>query len=202
MIRVAGDLVLAFAIGSLPFGLWIGRAARGVDVRAHGSGNIGATNVLRVAGVGWGLLALALDIAKGWCAVAILPRVLGFEGGLVPVGSALAATCGHVFSPLVGWRGGKGVATFIGAAFGLAPLAALVAAGAFAVTLAIGRIVSVGSIVMAIAFPLAALALGPAPSRVPVAAAGAALAALIVWRHRANLSRLARGEEARLGRRT
>jgi len=200
MIRAAAYLALAFAAGSLPFGLWIGRWARGVDVRAHGSGNIGATNVLRVAGVGWGLLALALDIAKGWAAVALLPHAFGL-GGLAPVAGALAATCGHVFSPLVGWRGGKGVATFIGAALGLAPAAAAVAAGGFAITLAACRYVSVGSIVMALIFPPAALLLAPAGSRAPVAGAGVALAALVVWRHRANLRRLARGEETKLGRR-
>jgi acyl phosphate:glycerol-3-phosphate acyltransferase len=200
MIRAAVYLALAFAAGSLPFGLWIGRWARGVDVRAHGSGNIGATNVARVAGVGWGLLALALDIAKGWAAVAILPRALGL-GGLAPVGGALAATCGHVFSPFVGWRGGKGVATFIGAALGLAPAAAALAAGGFAVTVAACRYVSAGSIVMALLFPPAALLLAPPDTRAPVAGAGVALAALVVWRHRANLRRLARGEETKLGRR-
>jgi acyl phosphate:glycerol-3-phosphate acyltransferase len=205
MIRAAAYLVLAFLAGSLPFGLWIGRWARGVDVRAHGSGNIGATNVLRVAGVGWGLLALALDVAKGWLAVALLPRALGLgsvgEGSWAPVAGALAATCGHIFSPLVGWRGGKGVATFLGAAFALAPAAAAIALAGFFLTLAISRFVSAGSIVMALLFPLAALRFAPAGVRPPVAVAGAAIAALIVWRHRANLARLARGEEPKLGRR-
>jgi glycerol-3-phosphate acyltransferase PlsY len=198
-------LLLAFLAGSLPFGLWIARLARGVDVRAHGSGNIGATNVLRVAGIGWGILALALDIAKGWVAVALLPAALGLagvgEGGRWPVAGAVVATGGHVFSPWVGFRGGKGVATFIGAALALSPAAAWIAIAGFVVAVALGRYVSVGSIVMAALFPLAVLVVVRTPQRAPIALAGAALAILIAWRHRANWARLARGEESKLGRR-
>jgi glycerol-3-phosphate acyltransferase PlsY len=205
MIRPATYLLLAFLAGSLPFGLWIARIARGVDVRAHGSGNIGATNVLRVAGTGWGILALALDVAKGWVAVALLPGAVGLagmgDGGGWPVAGAVAATVGHVFSPWVGFRGGKGVATFIGAALALCPGAAGIAVAGFLIAVAAGRYVSVGSIVMAATFPLAALVVARGPLRVPIAIAGAALAVLIGWRHRANWARLARGEESKLGRR-
>jgi glycerol-3-phosphate acyltransferase PlsY len=204
MIRPALYLFAAFLAGSLPFGLWIGRLARGVDVRTQGSGNIGATNVLRVAGLGWGVLALLLDIAKGWAGVMLLPAALGLEGvrsgGGWPVVGALCATGGHIFSPWVGFRGGKGVATFIGAAFALAPGPAAVAVAGFLATVGVWRYVSVGSIVMAGLFPLAALILGPPALRTAIAAVGAGLAVLITWRHRANWVRLARGEEPRLGR--
>jgi len=204
VIRVAAYLLLAFLGGALPFGLWIGRMARGVDVRTHGSGNIGATNVMRVAGVGWGLLALALDVAKGWVCVGLLPDPLGVgrvgQGSVWPLFGALAVTGGHVFSPWVGFKGGKGVATFLGAALALAPIAALIAMAGFLVTLAACRYVSVGSGVMATVFPLAELLVGPDAVRGRVALVGVALAVLIAWRHRANWVRLARGEELKLGR--
>ena len=197
-------LSATFLAGSLPFGPWIGRLARGVDVRTQGSGNIGATNVLRVAGVGWGLLALMLDITKGWAAVMLLPAALGLEGvrsgGGWPVAGALCATGGHIFSPWVDFRGGKGVATFIGAAFALAPGPAAVAVAGFLATVGVWRYVSVGSMVMAGLFPLATLVMGPPALKAPIAAVGAALAVLIAWRHRANWQRLARGEESKLGR--
>jgi glycerol-3-phosphate acyltransferase PlsY len=203
MIRPAAYLVLAFLAGSLPFGLWIGRWGRGVDVRAHGSGNIGATNVLRVAGPVWGVLALVLDIGKGWVAVGPGAGLLGLApagaGGIWPALGALAVTGGHVFSPWLGFRGGKGVATFVGAAAALALAPTLVAVGAFALALAGWRYVSLASLAMAAAFPVAALWLAPPVARGPVAAVGALLALLIAWRHAANLARLRRGAEPRLG---
>ena len=205
MIRPVAYLVLAFLAGSLPFGLWIARLARGVDVRAQGSGNIGATNVLRVAGTGWGILALALDVAKGWVAVALLPAALGLagvgEGGRWPVAGAVVATGGHIFSPWIGFRGGKGVATFIGAALALSPAAAGIAVAGFLIAVAAWRYVSLGSLVMTMLFPLAVLLVTRTSLRAPIAIAGAALAILIAWRHQANWARLARGEESKLGRR-
>ena len=97
MIRPLAYLLLAFLAGSLPFGLWIARIARGVDVRAHGSGNIGATNVLRVAGTGWGILALALDVAKGWLAVALFPAALDRQAQASLVQTVLAAVADAPF---------------------------------------------------------------------------------------------------------
>jgi len=205
MIQPIAYLLAAFLLGSLPFGLWITRLVRGVDVREHGSGNIGATNVRRVAGTGWGIVALALDVAKGWVAVALLPGALGLAGagagGRWPVAGAVAATAGHVFSPWLGFRGGKGVATFIGAAGALCPPAAGIAIAAFVLALAAWRYVSLGSMIMVMVYPLAVLAVLRTPLRTPAAIAGAVLAILIAWRHRANWKRLARGEESKLGRR-
>lgn len=205
MTRGGAYLLLAFLAGSLPFGLWIGRLVRGVDVREHGSGNIGATNVRRVAGTGWGIVTLALDVAKGWLAVALLPAALGLPGpgagGTWPVAGAVAATAGHVFSPWVGFRGGKGVATFIGAAGALCLPAAAIAIAGFLVAIAAWGYVSLASAIMVMLYPLAVLVVLWTPLRAPAAVAGAGLALLILWRHRANWERLTRGEEPKLGRR-
>jgi len=192
----------AFLLGALPFALWVGRAARGIDVRRHGSGNLGATNVLRVLGPGWGLLTLALDVGKGWAAVALAPGWLGLPaasaGGAWPLAGCAAAVLGHMFTPLAGFRGGKGVAATLGGFIGLAPLAALAGAAGFVLTVAAWRYVSLGSLVMALILPAAAAWLGPPPPvRWAVVGLGAALAVLVAWRHRANWARIARGTESR-----
>jgi glycerol-3-phosphate acyltransferase PlsY len=202
VLPVALYLLAAFLLGSLPFALWIGRAVRGIDVRRHGSGNMGATNVLRLLGPGWGVATLALDVAKGWTAVALAPRWLGVPavtaGGAWPLAGCVAAVLGHVISPLAGFRGGKGVAAALGGFIALAPVAALVAVAGFVAAVAASRYVSLGSLVMALAFPLAAAWLGPpAPLRWAVVTLGAALALLVAWRHRANWVRIAGGTESR-----
>jgi acyl phosphate:glycerol-3-phosphate acyltransferase len=204
---VALYLLVAFLLGALPFALWVGRLARGIDVREHGSGNMGATNVLRVLGPGWGVATLVLDVAKGWTAVALAPRCLGLPavsaGGAWPLAGCVAAVLGHMFTPLAGFRGGKGVAAALGGFIALAPLAALIGVAGFVATVALSRFVSLGSLVMAIAFPLAAVWLGPpAPLRWAVVALGAALAALVTWRHRANWARIANGTESHFRWRT
>jgi glycerol-3-phosphate acyltransferase PlsY len=197
-------LVFSFLLGAIPFGLVLGRLARGVDVREHGSGNLGATNVLRVAGPGWGLLALALDTAKGALPVALLPGWLGLThggaGGVSPAAAAIAAVCGHIFTPFGRFRGGKGVATALGGCIALDPVAAAIGAGAFVVTVFVWRHVSVGSMIMVTVFPLAILVRRAVDPLVPAVAAGLLIALLVAWRHRANWARLARGEEPRIGR--
>ncbi len=194
--------LLGFALGSLPFGLWIGKAARGLDVRDHGSGNLGATNVLRTLGPGWGLLTLALDIAKGWAAVAVAPGWLGMDavgtGSLGPLVGAVAAVLGHMVTPLAGFHGGKGVATSLGAFLALSPVAALLGMAGFILTVTWRRYVSMASMIMAIVFPLAATFWGPPrPLRLGVIAVGCLLAGLVAWRHRANWKRIAAGTEPR-----
>lgn len=192
------SLVLAFALGGIPFSHLIARA-RGVDLRAVGSGNVGATNLARALGYGAGALGLILDAAKGGVAVLLVRRLLGDEAA--PVNQALAgalAVAGHVFSPWLRFRGGKGVATGAGAFAVLAPLATLWALASFAVALAISRMVSLASVLAALTLPVAAHFLG---ARRPVTAAAAAVAALVILRHRDNLVRLVRGTEHRLGAR-
>lgn len=198
----AALLVLAaYLAGSLPFALWMGRL-RGVDLRRHGSGNLGATNALRVLGPAWGLLTLLLDVGKGYLAVAVLPTLLGLGsaggGSLWPLAAALAAVLGHIFSPWLRFRGGKGVATTLGAFFALSPWAALASVVAFILTVWIWRFVSVGSQVLAVTFTAATAAWGPPwPLRGYVLGLGVLLCLLIAWRHRANWARVAAGTESR-----
>ena len=191
---------IGYLAGALAWGLWLGRWLRGIDVREHGSRNLGATNVYRVLGPALGITTLLLDVAKGalptWL-VPKLPFMDGFPGGAewcaVTVG--LAAVAGHVWTCFAGFRGGKGVATTAGVLLALAPAAFAVFLAVFVVTLALTRFVSLGSVLGSIAF-VVALALGVG-FRSPVFALGTLLAALVIARHRENLRRLARGEERR-----
>ena len=202
--RLAGQVLAAAAIGylsgALPFGLWLGRWMRGIDVRDHGSRNLGATNVYRVLGPRLGLATLLLDVLKGalpvWL-VPALPAMDAFPGGrewcAVTVG--LAAVAGHVWTCFAGFKGGKGVATSAGVLLALAPAAFGVFVLVFAATLALTRYVSLGSVLGSVAF-VVALGIGLG-TRNPVFMLGALLATLVIVRHRQNLQRLARGEERR-----
>ncbi len=193
----------AFALGSLPWGLWMGRWLRGVDVRRHGSGNLGATNVYRVLGRGPGLLVLLLDGLKGAAAVAVAGWIFSaFDAPEAAIRWAgllgmIAVLLGHAFSPFASFRGGKGVAAAAGAWLALAPQATGIALCAFAVIFAGTRIVSAGSLGAAIVLPVAVFfGAGPGPGASDPRfwfACGTAL--LIVIRHRSNLSRLLRREE-------
>jgi glycerol-3-phosphate acyltransferase PlsY len=189
-----GALVLAaaFALGSIPTGLWMGKA-HGIDLRQVGSRNLGATNVYRTLGPRAGLFVLAIDMLKGVAAVLLARRFT--PGGFFPVAAAGLAVLGHILSPLAGFRGGKGVATGGGAMLGLAPSAGLIALLVFAVTVALTRFVSLGSILAALALPAAVwLTARDVPGLLWVAVA---LSALVVARHRTNLARLLRGTEPR-----
>lgn len=195
-------VLIGFLSGSLAWGLWLGRALRGIDVREHGSRNLGATNVYRVLGPGLGVATLLLDILKGAVPVWIVPRLAlaaSFPGGSewCAVTAGLAAVLGHVFTPFAGFRGGKGVATTVGVLLALSPPAFLVFVLVFFATLAITRYVSLGSTLGAIAFCVSLGWLAPGGWRSPVFAVGLALAVLVVVRHRENYRRLARGEERR-----
>ena len=202
-------LVAAYFVGSIPFSLLIGRWVGGIDLRQHGSRNVGATNVARTLGLKWGLLALALDALKGLTPVLFFPELfLGAEQSLLGhlrVGCGLAAICGHMFPCWLGFRGGKGVATALGVVAVLAPWATLAAFCAFAVTFAASRIVSLSSILASLAFPIAEFALlrGDAFSSAnwSLSVFSLAVPALIIFRHRSNLVRLTRGEEPRFQRR-
>jgi acyl phosphate:glycerol-3-phosphate acyltransferase len=194
-------VALAYASGSLPWGLWVGRMARGVDIRTVGSGNLGATNVYRTLGPALGILTLLLDVAKGALPVWLLPHTalgVAFPGGpdWCRVAVGLAAVAGHVWTFLAGFRGGKGVATTVGVLLALAPLAFGVFVLAFVVVVAVTRYISLGSTLGAVAFAIA-LAYGAHGLADPRVILGVALALLVIARHRENFRRLAQGTERR-----
>lgn len=195
--------LLSYLSGSIPFGLLIGKTVKGIDLREHGSGNIGATNAGRVLGAKWGLICLALDAMKGFLPVAYLSTlILGGEASGGPqVLSAVATIVGHMFPCWLGFRGGKGVATSLGVAAVLSPYGLLTAIVTFAATFGIWRIVSLSSMCAAIAFGSCQLVmLSPNPfkaSTLGQAIFAIAVPLLIIIQHRSNLRRLIKGEEPR-----
>ncbi len=190
----------AFLAGSVPFGLVLVKLAGKGDVRAHGSGNIGATNVSRVGGKALGIVTLLLDIAKGWLPVWLAARFgLGFLGvSLV----ALFAVAGHIFTPWLRFKGGKGVATALGAALGFLPIAVLPSLGLFVLVLLATRYVSLGSVLAAALMPVSmVLFLSRDPARevpLPAHAAWGAIFLLVILKHHDNIRRLWKGIESPL----
>jgi glycerol-3-phosphate acyltransferase PlsY len=186
--------IVAYLIGCIPFAALAARA-KGVDLRVHGSGNLGATNAIRVLGPAVGIPVLLADVAKGWCAAAIVPRIAGPPHMETAILCAAAAVAGHVFPVTLGLRGGKGVATAAGALFALAPGAIGIAAAAFVAVLLGTRYVSLASITASAAL---AIALWVEGAPLVLRVAGSAIALLVITRHRANVTRLARGTEPRV----
>jgi len=193
--------VAGYLLGSIPFGYLIVRVAGGGDVRAAGSGNIGATNVNRVAGKGAGLATLLLDVAKGYLAVWLAARVSGGDVGWMAI-SGMAAVIGHLFPVWLGFRGGKGVATAVGVFVPLCWMAVGAAALVWLVVVSISRYVSLASVVAAALLPLCMYFLYvPGTSHAPpvsVSVSTALVAILIIVKHRANMQRLIAGTESRL----
>jgi glycerol-3-phosphate acyltransferase PlsY len=199
--RLAWTLVGAsYLLGSIPFGLLLGRAYAGIDVRQSGSGNIGATNVARTAGKKLGVLTLLLDAAKGAIPVAVTAVALRTTNDATwPAMSGLAAFLGHVFPFWLRFRGGKGVATAFGAFLVLSSWLAAAAAGAFAATFLLSRTVSLASMVAALT--AAAVALGIEGTSWPVTRVAAVVLLVVLVRHQSNVRRMLRGEEGRLAAR-
>jgi len=184
-----------YLVGSVPFAYLLTRR-RGIDLRRVGSGNVGATNVLRTTGVRFALLAMCLDAFKGSLAVLIAARVT--SGPATPVAAGLASVIGHIYPVWLGFKGGKGVATAAGVFGVLAPVALAIAGGVFVTAIWATRYVSVGSLAGAVTLAIATAASDAAT----IVSAGAILAAvIIVHRHRGNLSRLMAGTERRVGQR-
>lgn len=185
-------MVVSYGVGSLPFGLWLVRA-QGIDLRASGSGNIGATNVWRVAGRAIALLVLVLDAGKGALAVLLAGAVL--DEPAASAACAVAVVAGHVWPIWAGFRGGKGVAAAAGAFALIAPMAVVWCVVVFGSVVAMTRYVSVGSMAAAGVLPLATLL---ADGGWSATLASCAVAALVVWCHRANIGRLRTGTEPRV----
>ena len=208
MAWVIGSLVLvaAYLLGSLPTGYIVARVARGIDIRDHGSGNTGATNVLRVVGKTAGLTVLVIDLLKGFAAVLASQQVLNLfyadsPGGLKSVPwlvtlAGLLAILGHSRSIWLNWTGGKSAATGLGVLFALASPAGLCTAVVFAVVLGCSRIVSLSSIAAASASIVVMVAMQQPLPYILLAIAGAVY---VILRHRANIERLLAGTEPRLG---
>ncbi len=205
-------LVLAFCIGSIPFSFIIGKQVKGIDLRQHGSGNLGATNVFRTLGPWWGALCLVLDMAKGAAAVALMTWLVStwpeteatpfhITPDLFRIFAGFVASMGHTFSPFVGFHGGKGVATTGGAFAVLAPWAVLVATVAFIAVFATTRIVSVGSIAAASILPLAVVffEMQTLDASKTIIAFVTITCLWVIYKHRTNIIRLRDGTESKVG---
>ncbi len=221
----------AFFIASIPFGLLLGKVLKGIDIRDHGSGNIGATNVFRVLGKGPGIGCLVLDALKGYLPVLLAINILALEGRpIVPelsflasmrqtfsidqqlliqtihVLTALAAILGHNYSPWLGFKGGKGVATSAGVLLALMPFAVIILILIFVLITAVSRYVSLGSILTSAALPFLTLWGSWHHGRIqdgtwnkPLFVFAVVIAVLVVWKHRSNIARLRAGTENKFG---
>jgi len=186
-------VLLGYVAGSIPFGVLVTRWARGVDVRAEGSGNIGATNVARVAGKKLGVLVLALDALKGLLPVVLALRMLP-DSPRAHVAVGLAAFLGHCYPVWLKFRGGKGVATALGVLLVLVPLAALAGAAVYGLVLVVTRMSSLGSLTAGVVAVATAVFTARAPE---YAVLSGLLFAFMLWTHRSNIVRLLRRTEHR-----
>jgi len=198
--------LLAYLLGSIPFGYLIVRWQKGVDVRSTGSGSTGATNVMRNLGIAGFVATFILDVAKGTFAVVLASRLTSGDARWFPLSgdprwiaaSSVAAILGHCFPVWLKFRGGKGVATGVGVFLALAPLQVALVLVIFAIVVAIWRYISLGSIVATAAFPLLVYFMKHPPLPIVLGAAGSAL--IIIAMHHANIQRLIRGTESKVGK--
>ena len=190
---MVGSILLGYAMGSVPFAFLLARRA-GIDVRVAGSGNVGAANVLRTTGLPLGVTVMMLDIGKGAASVLTAYAAAGTVSSMAAAGAA--AIVGHIYPVWLRFHGGKGVAVAAGAFAVLAPVATIAASAVFFATVWLSRLVSLGSMAATVTLPSAAWLTG-APPAVVSAAFGSA--ALILFRHRANMRRIAGGTEQRFG---
>ena len=207
MVTLAVFLLGSYLLGSIPFGYLAGRL-QGIDIRQAGSCNVGATNVVRVLGKGYGYPVFALDFLKGFAAVKISmlmatgrppewnsPEIFGIL-------AAMASVLGHLYPPWLKFKGGKGVATSAGALLALAPIATLIGVAIWITVFWLTRYVSLASVTAAVVLPIVILLVSSPDQnkREPLVYSSVCVAAVVVWRHRSNLSRLIRGTEPRFTR--
>ncbi len=200
-IRDAWPVLLAYVAGATPFGFLAGKL-RGIDIRQHGSGNIGATNVLRTLGKPVGITILALDVLKGLLPVLLAKSVS--DSSIIHIVTAMAAILGHNYTFWLGFKGGKGIATTAGAILPIMPYALIAAVTGFLIVLKTTRYVSLGSISAAIIIPITIAVESLIRGSWDGYILGFALfvCLLAIWKHRANIQRLCRGEENRTGKKT
>ena len=207
MVTFAVLLVGSYLVGSIPFGYLAGRIV-GIDIRQAGSGNIGATNVVRVLGKGYGYPVFALDVLKGFGAVKISmlmasgrppewnsPEIFGIL-------AAISSVLGHLYPPWLKFKGGKGVATSAGALLALTPIATVIGVAIWIIVFWLTRYVSLASIIAAVVLPIVILVFNSQDQNKgkPLFYSSACVAGVVIWRHRSNLSRLIRGTEPRFTR--
>ncbi len=204
---IAGFCLIAVLVGGIPFGYLIGRLVLKDDIRNHGSGNIGATNVARVLGWKWGFLVLFLDALKGLLPTLATRLYLGDSGSveLMHLGTILAGICcivGHMYPVWLKLRGGKGVATSLGVIIVIAPIASCVALVVFLIIFAASRIVGLASIISVVSFTVAQMYKMGAKvfefEQLPMTLFSTLVPALIIWKHRSNITRMLHGDEKKL----
>jgi len=204
---IAISVVLSYLIGSIPTGFLIGRA-RGIDLRQHGSGNIGATNAMRVLGRGLGVFVLIVDLLKGWISAYAIPIIV--KKILFPeidqsamaacsVFAGVGAVIGHTYTVWLGFNGGKGIATSAGVFLALTPVATLICLGIWLIIVVTTRLVSLGSIIAAILLPIL---VGVTARQRPILVVTVIVSILVIWRHKSNISRLINGTESRISFKT
>lgn len=202
ILNAIAAFIAAYLLGSIPTAVWIGKWLHKTDVREHGSGNAGATNVIRVLGWKTGIPVLLIDLVKGWLATMMPVFLNAAEPGTamitnMQIAAGLFSITGHIFPVFAGFRGGKGVATMFGVLLALQPLLTLLCIGVFLIMLIITGIVSVSSMTAGIAFPVLLFLLFNTQS--PVFKAFSIIVALaLLLTHRKNIGRLLRGEEKKL----
>jgi acyl phosphate:glycerol-3-phosphate acyltransferase len=201
ILLVAAAILLAYLLGSIPTSVWVGKAFHGIDVREHGSGNAGATNVIRVLGWKTGIPVMIVDIAKGWLAASlpVLFRIAEPGSGqlvFLQIVAGLAAIIGHVFPIFAGFRGGKGVGSTFGVLLSLHPLLTLSCLGVFLLVLFITGYVSVSSMSAGVAFPILLFTVFGTPS-LSFKIFSVFVAVALILTHRKNIHRLLKGEESK-----
>ncbi|MCB1232694.1 MAG: glycerol-3-phosphate 1-O-acyltransferase PlsY [Verrucomicrobiae bacterium] len=192
------SVFLAYVIGATPFGFLAGKL-RGIDIRDHGSGNIGATNVLRVLGKPIGISVLILDVLKGLVPVVIAQRASGGDSSIIPILAGITTILGHNYTFWLGFKGGKGIATSAGAIAPLIPIPLAVALALWGIAFAVTRYVSIASIAAALSLPVTATIQGliAGSHDWPLLIFTLFLAVMATWRHRTNIRRLREGTENR-----
>ena len=204
MVILGALLIGSYLLGSIPFGYLAGRL-EGIDIRQVGSGNVGATNVLRVLGKKYGYPVFALDVLKGFGAVKISMLVapgvpLAWNSPeIIGILAAISSVLGHLYPPWLRFKGGKGVATSAGALLALTPVATLIGVVVWIIVFWLSRYVSLASVTAAVVLPMVILVMTwqDQNKAKPLVLASACVAAIVIWRHRSNLSRLMRGNEPR-----
>ena len=197
-------IVLAYLLGSIPSAVWIGKKYYGIDIREHGSKNAGTTNMLRVLGRRAAAPVFALDFLKGFVAVTVV-ELLQYDELIGPndiinikIAAVVAAVLGHIFPIFAGFRGGKGVATLVGAVTGIYPPAALLCFGVWVVVLMISHYVSLSSMIAGCCFPVFTLISPKVNGSIPFVVFSFVIAVLLIVTHRKNIRRLREGTESKI----